>query len=314
MGDGNTPPLSAAKKNKRARFFNQFQLHLLVLPCVALVIVFCYVPMFGLLMAFQNFRASRGIFGSAFVGLQNFRNLFMSPDVMQVIYNTIIFAVSKIVLLLVIPLTFALLLNEVRHMKYKRFVQTVTYLPHFLSWVILASILKDMLDPSGGIINQALERLFGAQPIFFLGSNRWFRGTVIFTAVWKEFGFSSIVLIAAITGINPELYESAVVDGADRWKRMWHITLPGILPILVVVFILNLTNILNGDFNQIFNLYNPLVYKTGDIIDTFVYRVGLIDLNYSFATAVGLFKSVVSMAVIVIGYGIAYRFANYRIF
>jgi putative aldouronate transport system permease protein len=210
------------------------------------------------------------------------------------------------------PIIFALLLNEVRHTIYKRTVQTLTYLPHFLSWVMIGGIFIDILSTQG-IINRILNQ-FGVESIFFLGSNKWFRTTLVVTDVWKGFGWGSILYMAALSGINQELYESAVLDGANRLQQTWYVTLPGIVPTIVLLATLSLGNILNAGFEQIFNLYNPAVYETGDVIDTFVYRMGLLDTQFSLATAVGLFKSVVSFILIVISYKLANKYTNYRIF
>jgi len=186
-------------------------------------------------------------------------------------------------------------------------------LPHFLSWIILGGILIDILSPSSGIVNQFLG-LFGIESIYFLGDNSWFRPVLVLSDVWKEFGFNTIVYLAALTGINPALYEAAIVDGAGRWKQTLNVTLPGMMPIIVLTMTLALGNVLNAGFDQVFNLYSPQVYESGDIIDTFVYRIGLVDAQYGVATAVGLFKSVVSFTFITASYYLAYRFANYRIF
>lgn len=186
-------------------------------------------------------------------------------------------------------------------------------MPHFLSWVILGGILLDLLSVDGGLVNQFLG-VFNIQPIFFLGDSDWFRVTVIVSDVWKDFGFSAIIFLAALAGINPSLYEAAIVDGANRLQQVLYITLPGLLPITIVVATLALGNILNAGFDQIFNLYNPLVYDKGDIIDTYVYRQGILGQNFSYATAVGVFKSVIAFILIVTGYRLAYKYANYRIF
>lgn len=269
--------------------------------------------MFGLVMAFQNYEPWLGFFNSPWVGLQHFQTMLQYDDAHQVIWNTFVISSLKIIFQVLVPLVFALLLNEVRMMLFKRTVQTIVYLPHFLSWVILGGIMLDMLSPEGGIVNQALG-LFGIEPIFFLGSNDWFRPTVIISDIWKETGFNTIVFLAAITAVNPTLYEAAIVDGANRWKQTIYITIPAMLPIIIVVATLSLGNILNAGFDQILNLYNPLVYETGDIIDTYVYRVGLLNGDFSYGTAVGLFKSVISFILVVIGYRLAYKYANYRIF
>jgi putative aldouronate transport system permease protein len=192
-------------------------------------------------------------------------------------------------------------------------VQTTIYLPYFLSWVVLGGILIDILSPSGGIVNAALKSV-GIQPIFFLGDNDWFPGTLVASDIWKNFGYGTIVYLAAITGIDPGLYEAATIDGANRWHKVWHITLPGMRMVIVLLSVLSLGQLLNAGFDQVFNLYSPQVYESGDILDTFVYRIGLLDAQYGVATAVGFFKSLVSLILISGSYFVAYRFAKYRIF
>ncbi len=301
------------KKRKKKRYPIPWTLHLMVLPAVALAFVFSYLPMAGIVMAFQDFKAGLGFTGSPWVGLKHFRYMFENDYFMKITWNTMIFACSKIVLNLIIPFTFALLLNEVRHMGYKRSIQTLVYLPHFLSWVTLSGILIDLLAQTG-IVNQFLTYLFGIKPIFFLGDGTWFRLTIIFSDVWKEFGFNTIIFLAALSGINPALYEAAEVDGASRMKQTLHITIPSLVPILIVVATLALGSVLNANFDQVFNLYSPMIYQQGDIIDTFVYREGLLSGQFSFATAVSLFKSVISLILIAISYRLAYKYAGYRIF
>ncbi|GGF86035.1 protein lplB [Paenibacillus albidus] len=288
-------------------------LHTMLLPGVAIVLIFCYLPMFGLVMAFQDFQPHLGFFRSDWIGLENFRLMFEYPDARQVIWNTFLIAFLKIIAHLIVPFVFALLLNEVRRMLLKRLIQTFVYLPHFLSWVILGGILLDMLSTDGGLVNQLVGWL-GFPPIFFLGDGDWFRITVIASDVWKDFGFSTIIFLAALAGVNPEMYEAALIDGANRWRQTLSITIPAMIPIAVVVATLSLGNILNAGFDQIFNLYNPLVYEKGDIIDTYVYRVGLIGGDFGFGTAVGVFKSLVSLTLIIISYRLAYKLAGYRIF
>jgi len=296
----------------RRRRFRHLPLHLIILPSVICLLVFNYAPMAGLLMAFQDYKPRLGLFQSAWVGLEHFRYMFTYPDSLQVILNTLVIASLKITANMAVPIVFALLLNEVRKVVFKRFVQTLVYLPHFLSWVILGGILTDLLG-NKGLINQMIG-YFGGDSIFFLGDGAWFRATIVVSDVWKEFGFSAIIYLAAMSGINMSLYEAAEMDGAGRFKQTLHVTLPAMVPVIMVVGTLALGNILNAGFDQIFNLYNPLVYKHGDIIDTFVYRVGLMSGSFSFATAVGLFKSVVSFVLILAAYRLAYRFGNYRIF
>jgi len=288
--------------------------HLMLLPALALLIVFNYVPMGGIVMAFQDYKPWLHISGSEWIGLDNFRALFEREDSLQVIWNTLVISVFKIVFNLLTPFVFAILLNEVRVRFLGRTIQTLVYLPHFLSWVILGGILVEFLSSDGGFVNRVLHELFGIKPIFFLGEGDWFRFTVIVSEVWKEFGYGTIVFLAALANINPSLYEAAEMDGASRWKQTLHITVPSLIPMAIVVGTLSLGNILNAGFDQIFNLYNSLVMDKGDIIDTFVYRTAINDGQFGFATAVGLFKSVISMILIVISYRLAYKLANYRVF
>ncbi|MCD9022890.1 ABC transporter permease [Cohnella silvisoli] len=298
---------------RKSSYKQPWMLHFMVLPAVVFVFIFSYVPMSGIVMAFQDYKAALGISGSPWVGLKHFRYMFENEYFLQITWNTLFFACTKILMNLIIPFIFALLLNEVRNTGLKRSIQTLVYLPHFLSWVILAGILIDLLAQTG-LVNQMLTHLFGIKPIFFLGDGTWFRFTIIFSDVWKEFGFNTIVFLAALAGINPALYEAAEVDGASRLKQTFHITIPSLVSIIVVVGTLALGNVLNANFDQVFNLYTPLIYKQGDIIDTFVYRQGLLSGQFSFATAVSLFKSMISLTLIVISYRLAYKIAGYRIF
>ncbi|WP_339783688.1 ABC transporter permease subunit [Paenibacillus sp. FSL R7-0313] len=305
----------AAKKSKEkiVRRGDSWQLYLMLSPAVLLVLVFVYTPLGGLVMAFQDYKPYLGIMRSEWVGMEQFKFLFEYPDSVQVIWNTLRIAVLKLVFGFVSTIGFALLINEVRRKALRSTVQTFVFLPHFLSWVVLGGIFIELLNPDTGLVNQALQAL-GFNPIFFLGDNNWFLFTVVSSEVWKEFGYGSIVFLAAMAGINPALYEAAQIDGAGKWKQVLHITLPSLIPTIAVVLTLSLSQVLNAGFDQIFNLYNPLVYEKGDIIDTFVYRVGLIDGNYSFSTAIGLFKSIVSLILIVGAYRIAYKVADYKIF
>lgn len=305
--------LSTKPRSGSSRYKQPWILHFMVLPAVLLSFVFSYIPMSGIVMAFQDYKARLGFIHSPWVGFKHFNYMFSNDYFIKIIGNTLLFASSKIVLNLIIPFAFALLLNEVRNMGLKRSIQTLVYLPHFLSWVTLSGILIDVLGQTG-IVNQFLTYAFGIKPIFFLGDGTWFRMTIVLSDVWKEFGFNTIVFLAALSGINPSLYEAAEVDGATRWKQTLHITLPSLLPMLIVVATLAMGNVLNANFDQVFNLYSPMIYQQGDIIDTFVYREGLLSGQFSFATAVGLFKSIISLVLIVISYRIAYKFAGYRIF
>ncbi|MBP1991053.1 ABC transporter permease [Paenibacillus eucommiae] len=291
----------------------ELPLHILLWPGVIILFIYCYIPMVGIVIAFQKFVPAKGLFGSNWIGLDNFRYVIQMPDIVQVLWNTVFIASMKIAAGLIVPVFIALLLNEVKKELVKRGIQTLIYLPHFLSWIILGGILIDILSPSTGIVSQLLQT-FGVDPIFFLGTNKWFPFVLVFSDVWKEFGFSTIVFLAAITGINPSLYEAAIVDGANHWRQTWHITLPGMRPIIVLLATLSLGNVLNAGFDQIFNLYSPSVYRSGDVLDTLIYRMGLIDAQFGVATAIGLLKSIVSTVLISLSYYLAYRVANYRIF
>ncbi len=303
----------STREFRRQRRLRELPLHLMLLPGLALILVFHYVPMFGIVMAFQNFKPAKGFFGSKWVGMENFVYMAKLPNMGSVLFNTVFIAVMKIIVGMVVPIFVALMLNEIGSKKFKRTVQTVVYFPHFLSWVILGGVLMDVLSPSSGIVNDII-RLFGGTPIYFLGDKGWFPYTMVITAVWKNFGYDTIVYLAALTNVDRNLYEAAAMDGATRVKQTWHVTLPGILPIVTLMGVLNLGNILNAGFDQIFNLYSPSVYSTGDIIDTFVYRLGLEQAQFSVSTAVGLFKSVISIIMVSLSNYLAGRFANYRVF
>lgn len=300
------------KKTKRGGRYQQSAYHLMLLPGMIFLIIFHIVPLGGLVMAFQNFVPSKGLLHSKFVGLKNFERLFKLPTFWSVLRNTVIISVSKLVLVTIAAIVFAILLNECRNVKYKKLIQTTVYLPHFLSWVILAVMFSNLFSYTG-IINQ-IAGIFGKEPTMYMISNDWFRKILIGSEVWKEFGYSAIVYVAAMVGIDPTLYEAASMDGAGRLKRIWYITMPGILPTIVLMATLNMGKILSSGFDQVFNLYSPLVYKTGDIIDTYVYRMGLVDLQYSNGTAVGLFKSLISFVLLVVTYKLADKYAGYRVF
>jgi putative aldouronate transport system permease protein len=297
----------------KKKYFTALPLFLMLLPAMTLLFIYNYIPMLGNLMAFERFNPVRGLFKSPWTGFENFRYVFSMADTPQVLWNTFYIAFLKVIMGIVIPVFFALLLNEVDSIFYKRIVQTIIYFPHFLSWVILAGILIDVLSPSQGVFGRVFM-FFGLKPVFFLGDPKIFPYTLVFTESWKEFGFGTIVYMAALTGIDPNLYEAAMMDGASRWQQTLYVTIPGILPIVMLMTILSMGNILNAGFDQVFNLYSPQVYKTGDILDTLVYRMGLVDAQYGVATAVGLFKSLISFIMLAVSYALAYRFTDYRIF
>lgn len=301
----------AALKNRNG-VPEELQYHLLLMPGMILLFIFAIVPMFGIIIAFEDYVPAKGFFKSAWVGFENFRLLFMLPDSKQVLRNTLLISIAKMVLGTVVPVVFALMLNEVTHTRMKKLVQVSVYLPYFLSWVILGTIFLGMLQ-TDGVVNSIIQ-MFGGDPIMFMADNKWAPVIIVITDVWKNFGYGTIIYLAALSGVDENLYEAAALDGASRFKQIIHVTIPGIAPTIVLVSTLNLGNVLNAGFDQIFNMYNPLIYESTDIIDTLVYRIGLVDLNFSLSTAVGLLKSVVSLILIITSYLLAKKWTGYKIF
>ena len=298
-------------KSVRSTLQKQWQYHVMLIPAIILVIIFNYIPLYGLIIAFEKYNPAMG-FASPWVGWSNFEYLFRQPNFVRTIWNTLYIAVMKIVGGIIVPVIFSLLLNEVRSTAVKRTYQTVIYMPNFLSWVILAGVMIDLLS-ADGIVNTMLG-LVGVGPVSFLGDNNIFPWTMIISDIWKTFGFGTVVYLAALTGIDPGLYEAAIVDGAKRWKQTIYITLPMLVPTIILMTVLSLGNVLNAGFDQIYNLYSPMVYKSGDIIDTYVYRLGIEQAQYSVGTAVGMFKSVISGILIASSYILADKLAGYRVF
>jgi putative aldouronate transport system permease protein len=298
---------------KRIKFRTVWQLHVLLIPAVILVIIFSYVPMVGIVIAFQDFMPGRGFFGSPWVGLERFQYLFMLPDMFQVLRNTVLISVLKIITTLSFSLIMALLLNEVARQGFRRFTQTIFLFPYFLSWVILGGIFVDVFSMESGL-NKFITFIFRNQPIFFLGKGGWFRAVLVLTNMWKDMGYNMVIFLAALAGIDPSLYESATIDGANRVQQLFYITLPSITPMAALLGILAIGGILNAGFDQIFVMYNPLVYNVSDIIDTYVYRLGFVSAQYSLATAAGLFKSVIGFFLLLISYRLAEKYAGYRLF
>jgi putative aldouronate transport system permease protein len=274
---------------KRVRGHKYF--YLMLAPVLLWYLIFCYVPMYGLVMAFQDFLMSKGFFGSRFVGFKHFVELYRDPDFMRAFANTVVIALLRMVTEFPFAIALALLFNEMRHARFRKALQTVVYLPHFLSWVIVASIFFSFLSPERGL-PQMVYSAFGKDAPDYLTNAESFRALLILSDVWKEAGFSTVVYVAAMAAIDPALYEAALMDGAGRWGRVWHVTLPGISNIVVVMFILTLGQILNWGFDQVYNFYSPMVYSKGDIIDTYIFRSALGDNKFSFAAAAGLVKSI----------------------
>jgi putative aldouronate transport system permease protein len=302
---------SPSQRRQRAR--RELPLHLMLLPCVAIVLVYAYYPMTGIVIAFQRYNPTKGFFGSKWVGLENFLYLLNMPNTKSVLFNTVSISLMKMAAGLAVPVLFAVLLDLVRISKLRRSIQTIIYIPYFLSWVMLGGILTDILSPSTGIVNGIL-RIFGIKEVFFLANPAVFPFLLVVTDVWKNAGYGTVIYLAAITSIDQSQYEAARIDGANRLKQAWHVTLPGMMPIIVLMATLSLGNILNAGFEQVLSLYSPIVYSSGDILDTFIYRVGLANNQYSIATAAGFFKSLISFIFIAAGYRMAYKFAGYEVF
>ena len=277
---------------------------LLVLPGVLFFLLFNYLPMLGLVIAFKDFRLVDGIMGSAWSGVDNFRRLFGGADFPLALRNTVTISLLRLCFGFFAPIALALMLNEIRLSWYKRTIQTVTYIPYFLSWVILGGIFLIMFAQNGPV-NQ-LAMMVGIEPIQFLTDDFWFVVLIIATGIWQAAGYGAVIYLAALSGISPDLYEAAVVDGAGRWKQTWHITIPGLIPTIVTLFILNLGHVLNAGFDQIYNMYNPMVFDAADIIDTYVLR-RIVLMDFGLATGAGLFKSVVGLMMVVLANSLARR-------
>lgn len=280
-----------------------WDLYVMSLPGLLFLIVYKFIPIYGLTLAFKDFNMFVGngvvdsVFKSPWVGWKHFERIFASSEFLQIITNTLLISIYKIVFLFPLPIILALLLNEVRLQWFKRSVQTLVYLPHFLSWVVIFGLFYSLLG-TYGVVNQLLA-WFDVEPIRFFSDASMFRSLLVVSEGWKEVGWSAIIFLAAITSIDPQLYEAAVMDGANRLKRMLHITVPGILPVIVLMFILRVGHILNAGFEQILAMYNPAVYRVADVIQTYVYRVSLGQMDFSLGTALGLFESVIAFVIIV---------------
>ena len=292
------PQVPVRHKSIWAEVWKNRWFYVFVLPAVVCMILFAYKPMYGVIIAFKDYKPRRGIWGSPWVGMANFTRMFNYANFWQLMYNTLFISILKLVTGLVSTIALALMFNELRNAKFKRVVQSLSYLPHFISWVILGGVIRELLSPTRGVVNEVIK-MFGGTPIYFLADQNYFVGTLILTDLWKGVGWGTIIYLAAIAAIDVEQYEAAVIDGASRWQRAKYITLPSILPTIITVTILNLGGILNAGFDQVFNLYNERVYAVADILDTYVYRVGLINNDYSYSAAIGLFKNVIGIILVV---------------
>ena len=284
-------------------------LYIMLIPCVVYFALFHYVPMYGVVMAFKDFNFAKGILGSDWVGLENFRYMFGLDEFYNVFKNSICLSLLRLFCGFPMPILLALMLNEVTSIKLKKTVQTVIYLPHFISWVVIGGIITNFLSPTWGVVNGFLGKL-GAEPIFFMAGTKYFRPIVVITSIWKEAGWGTILYLAAITSINPDLYEAAMLDGAGRFRQMLHVTLPGVIPTVITMFILRTGTIMNNGFEQILVLQNSQNLAVSEVFETYTYRVGILGGRYSFATTVGVFTSVIGMIMIIITNRIAKQFGE----
>ncbi|WP_214626218.1 ABC transporter permease [Paenibacillus agaridevorans] len=286
---------------------------IMLLPVLVYYAIFHYAPMYGVVIAFQDYQFLKGIGGSPWVGFDNFKELFGGLYFGQVLKNTLIINFYKLLFGFAAPILLAVFINEVSLKWFKKSVQTISYLPHFLSWVVLSGMVIEILSPSRGPVNMLLS-LFGMEPVFFISEPDWFRTILVSTDIWRSVGFSSIIYLAAIAGINQELYEASEVDGISRIQKIWYITIPSIAPVIVIMLILNSGSIINDDFEQVFNLLNAKVMEVGDVLSTYTYSEGLLKMNYSYAAAVGLFKNVVALVLVLSANYIASKISDDTIF
>lgn len=312
INEENHMAIPSSKRNIIKDIVKYKYLLLLLLPGLIYYIIFKYGPMYGILIAFKNYKFRLGILNSPWIGLENFKTLFNTPDFWKVLRNTLLIGSYKLIFGFPAPIILAILLNEIDSKFYKRSVQTISSLPHFLSWVILAGLIMKLLSPSEGPINKIIIA-FGGKPIYFLANKKWFRSVLVTTSIWQSIGWDSIIYIASISNINPELYEAAYMDGCNRFQKIFYITIPNILPVITVMFILSVGYIITDDFDQIFNLYNEAVYEVGDVISTYTYRMGLQQMKFGFSTAVGLFQNGIAFILILITNAITKKFSEYGV-
>lgn len=305
------------QKAKHGFMYNMrkyWMLYIMVIPTVVGLFIFNYLPLYGLRMAFYDFRVTTGWAGAKYVGWANFKMLFNMPDFSQVLWNTIIINIYKLLFSFPMPILFAILLNELRGKRVKRVVQTISYLPHFVSWMIISGILYALINSSYGLINNVIKSLGFIPPKWYVRPDLW-RGLLVFSEIWKGVGFGSILYLAAISNINAEMYEAAVIDGASRFKQIIYITLPCLLPTIMVMFILNMGSMMSGNFQQIFALVgsNMPLYKTVNVLDYKVYQLGMQNSNYSVATAMGIFQSSISFMLVVLTNWISNKVGDYGV-
>jgi putative aldouronate transport system permease protein len=300
------------KKTFVARFRRDFSKYVIILPAVVLVLMFNYLPIYGVLIAFKDFKPFIGLWGSEWVGFKYFGLFLRDPVFWRVIRNTLSINLANLVFGFPFPIIFALVLNELRAKRLVKITQTISYLPYFISWVVVAAIFVSILSPSTGLINKFLA-LFGVEPVYFLSKASYFQPILVISSIWKGFGLSAVYYIAALSGIDQELYQAASVDGAGRLRQTWHITLPGLRNIIIVLLVLQIGSIMSIGFEQIFLMYNPMVYDTGDVISTYTYRIGLVNKQFSLSSAIGFMQSVVNFILVFSANWLSRRIAGWSL-
>lgn len=313
--EGSLEPGKRNKLGELAKILNKYKyLYMLITPGIIFYIIFHYVPMYGIILAFKQYMYNKGIMGSPWVGFSNFEFIFKNPEFWTAFGNTVIISFGKLVFGFPVPILLSMLLNELRHIRFKRIVQSILYMPHFFSWVIVYGLFLSLFSITSGAVSKIILDVTGQSMPMLIGSPKYFRAVVYITDIWKGAGWGTIIYLAAISNINPELYESAIIDGANRFKRAVHITIPSLKYAIIILLILNMGGIMQAGFDQIFNFYSPAVYKVGDIIDTYIYRMGIVGSRYELGTTVGLFQSVINCALLLLSNWIVKKFGEEGIF
>ena len=307
---GNTPSPITSRISTRIYVQRHWQLYAMFVPVILFYLVFCYLPYGGLVVAFQNFKLGRGIWGSPWVGMSNFRRMFATSQFSNILRNTVFLNILNVIVYFPAPIILAIMLNEVRNQTYKRATQSLMYIPHFFSWVVLGGVVVSIFSPSEGFINQIIKAVTGGNGIYFMASKFWWPLVFVFSTIWKDVGWGSIIYLATISNINPELYEAAIVDGANRMRQTWHITLPGMRPTIIIMLILRMGGMMDVGLEQVMMLENAAVAEISTVISLYVYRIGIIGMQYSYTTAIGFFQSVVSAILLLSANTLAKRFGD----
>ena len=299
-----SPPaaeLTDKQKKRRATWKlvkQNYQLYIFLIPAIVFIVLFMYTPLYGLQIAFKNYRPGDGIWGSAWVGIKWFEKFFSTPRCWEIIRNTLTISIYSLVAGFPFPIVLAIILNYVKNLKFKKFAQTVTYMPYFISTVVLVAMMSLFFSPSSGFVNTIIQS-FGGEPIYFMGISSLFPHMYVWSGIWQSMGYSSIIYIAALSGVSPELHESAVIDGANILQRIWHIDIPTILPTMIILLIMSLGNVMNVGYEKVYLMQNDLIADVSEIISTYVYKIGLVNNQFSFSTAIGLMNNLINFTILV---------------